>query len=102
MDFDPIPGLWVEGYRLSPITMIEPGHKPSGDAYLVCPDGSLTNLHWQSGAPTTDAYWDPPPRPAGPGVIQVRVQEAIAHEQDLASVLRIATMLAAGNQHPGR
>ena len=90
MDFEPVPDLEVEGYRIAPITAIEPGMNPSGDAWVLYPDGTHIDLTWRAEEPEDDVVWAPSTVPGGKGVISVRCRRAISEEADLAAVLRLA------------
>ena len=90
MDFEPVPDLEVEGYRLAPISLIEPGREPSGDAWLLCPDGTHVDLYWRAEESEDEAVWNPSEVEGGQGVIWVTVTGAVTHEADLEAVLRLA------------
>lgn len=90
MDFEPVPDLEVEGYRLAPISLIEPGHEPSGDAWLICSDGSHIDLYWRAEEPEAAAVWNHSEIEGGRGVIWVSIQGQIEEEGLYESVLRLA------------
>lgn len=90
MDFEPVPGMDVSGYRIAPITEIEPGQEPSGDAWLLCPDGTHIDLYWRAEEPEDQAIWNPSEVEGGRGVIWVKVTKAVTEEADLDAVLELA------------
>ena len=94
MDFEPVPDLEVEGYRLAPITMIEPDHEPSGDAWLLCPDGTHVDLYWRAEESENKAVWNASEVDGGRGVIWVTVTGAVTAEADLEAVLRLTVGVA--------
>jgi hypothetical protein len=90
MRFEAMPDLEVDGYRIAPITLIEPGHEPSGDAWLLCPAGTHIDLYWRAEEPDDKAVWNPSEVEGGRGVIWVTVTGAVTGEADLEAVLRLA------------
>ena len=90
MDFEPVPDVEVAGYRIAPITAIEPGYEPSGDAWVVCPDGTHIDLTWRAEEPEDDVVWAPSTVPGGKGVISVRCRGQVHSDADLEGVLELA------------
>lgn len=104
MDFDLVPGLEVNGFRVASIDVITPP-TTSGDAYLVCPDGPCIDLAWRSDQPEPSAVWSPPTMPNSLGVITVAIAEKVEADSDLGPVLDAAVRLmesirAAGIESP--
>lgn len=89
MDFEPIRGLGVSGYRLASVEVIN-GPLTSGDAVLLRPDGAQIDLYWRSEQTRTSAAWSPPPSARGTGVIHVGVTGIVARARDLGPVLEAA------------
>lgn len=83
MDFDPVPDLEINGFRLASISLITPT-TTSGDAYLVCPDGRTIDVAWRS---EPSATWPPPTLPGSLGVVTEDISEHIVEESDLGPVL---------------
>lgn len=90
MDFEAMPDLEVDGYRLAPISLIEPGYEPSGDAWLLCPDGTHIDLYWRAEEPQDAAVWNSSEVEGGRGVIWVTLAGPMSEEADLEAVLRLA------------
>lgn len=90
MDFDLVPDADVAGYRIAPITLIERGQEPTGDAWLLCPDGTHIDVYWKAEEPAEFVVWHPSEIEGGRGVIEVRLREAVSKEGDLDVVLRLA------------
>lgn len=100
MDFDPIPDLVVEGYQLAPITTLEPGTNPSGDAYLVSPDGDVTDLHWRGESEIASAVMAPATMANSNGVITVEITTKVRCEADLRAVLEGAVSIVLPPRNP--
>jgi hypothetical protein len=104
MDFEPVGGLEMHGYRIASIDHITPS-STSGDAYIVCPDGRRIDLAWKSDQPEPSATWSPPTMPESLGVISVRITERVDADGDMMPVLAAAvalmeTILASGVEPP--
>jgi hypothetical protein len=92
VDFDPIPGLEHQGFRLASIDLITSGCT-SGDAYLLLPDGRHIDVAWRSEMAASAASWSRPTGPGGLGVISVEITRPVADEGDLEPVLEAAARL---------
>ena len=93
LDFPPVPGLEVDGFRLAAITLIE-AEDPTGDAWLIAPDGTTSDLAWRAEADERRAVMPIPPRRGHFGLYHVSVPESIATEADLRYVLEAVVPIA--------
>lgn len=92
-----MPDVEEAGYRIAPITAIEPGYEPSGDAWLLCPDGTHIDLYWRAEEPEDKAVWNPSEVEGGRGVIWVTVTGSVTVATDLEAVLRVAVEVVDGD-----
>lgn len=104
MDFDLVPGLEVNGFRVASIDLIAT-MATSGDAHLVCPDGRTIDVAWRSEQPEPSATWSPPTMPGSLGVVTVAITEHVKADRELgpvlaASVCLMGPILAAGIESP--
>jgi hypothetical protein len=70
-DLELVAGLEVDGYRIAPTTLLVPDKDPSGDAWLLCPDGDHIALFWRAEQPHEAVVWRPATVPGRRGLIFV-------------------------------
>lgn len=75
---------------LAPISPIEPGYEPRGDAWLLCPVGTHVDLSRKAEESEDAAVWNASEVEGGRVVIWISVTGAVTEEADLEAVLELA------------